>query len=102
MAAVDVPAAEPNDLSLWRNHLYAEHVIRGQAVLQAVHAAGVFRDVAPYRARDLTRRIRRVVETAVRDRVTDGEIRHAALRNHAAVRIVDIEDPIELAHRDDD
>jgi hypothetical protein len=34
--------------------------------------------------------------------VADRKIRHAALRDHAAVVVVDVEDALELAHADDD
>ena len=55
-------AAEPHDLAVGQHDLEPEHVIRGDAVLQAVRPAGVLGDVAADRARLLARRIGRVVE----------------------------------------
>jgi hypothetical protein len=39
-------AAEPDDLAGHQHHFAAEHVVGGHAVLEAMHAAGVFGDVA--------------------------------------------------------
>src|SRR5690606_15079050 len=102
MTAVEMLAAEPDDVALGRHELDAEHVVRGEAVLQAVHSARVLGDVAPDRARDLARRIRRIVKTLIGHRMGDREICDAALRDDAAVRIVYVEYPVELAERDDD
>ena len=50
-----------------------------QAVLEAMHAAGVFGDVAADRARDLATRVRRVVEAVWRRRLGNRQIAHARL-----------------------
>ena len=71
VAAVEMLAAEPHDLALRRHELDAEHVVRREAVLQAMHAAGVLGDVAADRAGDLARRIGRVVEALAGDGVAD-------------------------------
>ena len=64
----------------------ASHVVDREAVLQAVRAARVLRDVAADRADLLARRIGRVVE-AVRDhRLGHLEVRHARLDDDRAGR----------------
>ena len=62
---VEMLAAEPDHLAVDQHHLDAEHVVGGQAVFQAMHAAGILRDVAADRAGDLRGRIGRVVEALV-------------------------------------
>ena len=62
---VQMLAAEADDLAGDQHHLDAEHVVGGQPVFQAMHAAGIFRDVAADRAGDLRRRVGRVEEAAV-------------------------------------
>ena len=54
-------AAEVHQLAVRQHRFDAEHVVHGEAVLQAVRAAGVLGDVAADRADDLARRIGRVV-----------------------------------------
>ena len=95
-------AAESHGLAVRRHDLEPEHVVRREPVFQTMHAARVLGDVAADRARDLARRIGRVVEPTVRDRVADREIRDARLRDDAAVRVVDLEDPVEFAETQDD
>ena len=61
------PAAQPDQLAVRRDDLRAGHVVGGEAVLEAVRAAGVLRDVAADRADLLAGRVGRVV-VAVRAR----------------------------------
>ena len=49
-------AADPQDFARHQHDLAAEHVVGGHAVFQAVHAAGILRDIAADRAGDLRRR----------------------------------------------
>ena len=49
----DVRAAEAHDGAVHQDHLDAEHVVGGQPILQAVHAARILGDVAADRAGDL-------------------------------------------------
>ena len=60
-------AAQVHELAVGQHRLDAEHVMHGEAVLQAVRAAGVLGDVAADRADLLARRIRRVVVAERRD-----------------------------------
>ena len=59
---IEMLAAEAHDLAVDQHHLDAEHVVGGEAVFQAMHAAGILGDVAADGAGDLARRIGRVVE----------------------------------------
>ena len=90
-------AADPQDLAGDQHEFAAEHVVGGHAVFQAVHAAGIFRDIAADRAGDLRRRIRRVIKSFVRDRLADGEIGDAGLDHGHAVVEIDLAHALELA-----
>jgi hypothetical protein len=76
---IEVLAAEPHHLAIHQHHLDAEHIVGGEAVFQAVHAAGIFRDIAADRAGDLRGRIGRVIEALLLDRGGDAEIGDAGL-----------------------
>ena len=101
-AVVEVLAAQANHLAVDQHHLETEDVVGGEPVFQAVHPARVLGDVAADGAGDLARRIGRVVEPARRDRIGDGKVGHAGLRDDAAVGVVDVEDAVELAEAQDD
>ena len=64
-------AAEVHELAVRQHGLDAEHVVHGEAVLQAVRAARVLGDVAADRAHLLARRIGRVVVAEGRDLLRD-------------------------------
>ena len=64
---VERGAADLHQLAVRQHRLDAEHVVHGEAVLQAVRAAGVLGDVAADRADLLARRIGRVVAAERRD-----------------------------------
>ena len=55
-------AAQADDLAVHQHQLDAQHVVGGQAVFQAMHAAGIFRHIAADGAGDLAGGIRRVIE----------------------------------------
>ena len=90
-------AADAQDLARHQHDLAAQHVVGGHAVFQAMHAAGIFRDIAADRAGDLRRRIGRIVEAGMRHRLADGEIGDAGLGHHHAVVEIDLADALELA-----
>jgi hypothetical protein len=54
---VEMLAAKPHHLAIDQHHFDAEHIVGGEAVFQAMHAAGIFRDVAADRTGDLRRRV---------------------------------------------
>ena len=97
-AGVEMLAAEPEHLAGHQHHFEAEDVVGGHAVFQAMHAAGILRDVAADGAGDLRRGVGRVVEGLVLDRLADGEIGDARLDHGDAVGEVDLADAVELAH----
>jgi hypothetical protein len=91
-------AAEPDHLARHRHHLEPKHVVRGEAVFEAMHAARVFGDVAADRAGDLRRRIRRVVEARMLHGLGDAEIGDPRLHARTAIGEIDIEHFVELRH----
>ena len=95
-------AAQPDDFAVHQHHLDAEQVVGGEPVLQAVHAAGVLRDVATDRAGDLRAGIGGVIEAFVLDRLGDAEVGDPRLHAGAAVGVVDLENAVELAHGQQD
>ena len=100
--AVERVAAELDDLAGDEHAAHAAHVVHGEAVLEAVHAARVLGDVAADRAGDLRRRIRRVVEAVRRGGLGDREVAHARLHDRGARQRIDREDPPELRERQHD
>ncbi|MGY3288529.1 hypothetical protein ACVWWP_001596 [Bradyrhizobium sp. LM3.6] len=90
-------AADAQDLAAHQHDLAAEHVVGGHAVFQAVHAAGILRDIAADRAGDLRGRIRRVVEPGMGDGLADREVGDAGFGDDGAVVEIDLADALELA-----
>ena len=99
---IEMLAAEPQDLAGDQHHLAAEHIICGQPVFEAVHAAGILRHIAPDRAGDLRGRIGRVIESLVLHRLGDGEIGDAGLHHGDAVGEVHLADALEFSHAEED
>ena len=62
---IEMLAADAQDLAGDQDDLDAEHVVRGHAVFQAMHAAGILRDIAADGAGDLRRRVGRVIKAAM-------------------------------------
>ena len=90
-------AADPDDFACDQHDFAAQHVIGGHAVFQAMHAAGVLRDIAADRTGDLRRRVGRIIESGMRHGLADGEIGDARLGHHHAVVEIDLADALELA-----
>ncbi|MHC2750920.1 hypothetical protein ACVIWV_006374 [Bradyrhizobium diazoefficiens] len=90
-------AADPQDLAAHQHDLATQHVVGGHAVFEAVHAAGILRDIAADRAGDLRGRIGRVIEAGMRDRLADGQIGDTGLGDDDAVVEIDLADALELA-----
>ena len=97
---IEMLAAEPDDLAIHQDHLDAEHIVGGQPIFQAVHAARIFRDIAADRAGDLRRRIGRIVKAVALDGLGDAEIGDARLRHHHPVHQIDFEDGVEAAQHE--
>ena len=95
---IEMLAADADHFAGDQHDLAAEHVVGGHAVFQAVHAAGILRDVAADGAGDLRGGIGRVVEAFVRDGLADREVRDARLDHRDAVFKIDLADAVEFAH----
>ncbi len=92
-------AAELDDLALDRDRAHPQHIVQGEAVFQAVHAARVLGDVAADRAGDLRGRIGRVEKPAGRSRLRDREIGDAGLHARRARHRVEREDAPHFRER---
>ena len=77
--------ADVHELAVGQDGLDAKHVMHGEAVLEAMRAAGVFGDVPADRADLLTRRIGRVVVAEGRNLFRDLEIGDAGFDGDPAV-----------------
>ncbi len=89
-------AAQGEALAGDGDHLELEDVVHRQAVLEAVHAAGVFRHVAADGAGDLGGGVRGIVQPVGGRRLGHGQVAHAGLDPGRAVARVDVEDRLEL------
>ncbi|CAM2144652.1 hypothetical protein PT2222_160115 [Paraburkholderia tropica] len=99
---VERERAKLHDLAVHRDRAHAQHVMHGEAVLEAVHAARVFGNIAADRAGDLRRRIGRVIETVRRGRLGNGQIAHARLYGGRACVRIDFENALEARERKHD
>ena len=95
-------AADLDHRAVDQHHRDAEEVVGGDAVFQAMRAAGVHGDVAGDGAGELARRIGRVEEARMRDRLGDGEVGDAGLHARGAVVEIDVEDAVHLGDAEDD
>ena len=87
-------SAELDDFALRRDELRADHVIGGEAVLQAVRPAGVLGQVAADRAHLLARRVGRIVVAVRCHRPGDLEVGHPRFHGHAPVGDIDVDHPV--------
>ena len=95
---VEMLAAETQHFAGYQHDLAAQYIVGGHSVFEAMHAAGIFRDIAADRAGDLRGRIGRVVKTRIRHGIADREIGDARLDHSDAVIEIDFTDSIELGH----
>ncbi|MNL29431.1 hypothetical protein D3C87_1511120 [compost metagenome] len=75
-----------------------EHVVHGQAVLEAVHATGIFSDVAADGAGDLRGWVRRVIQAEGCRRLGDRQIAYTGLNPRSTGGRVDVQDVVEARH----
>ena len=92
---IEARAADIDDVAVHQHHADAEHVVGGDAVFQAMSAAGIGRDIAADGASDLARRVGRVKEAVARDRIGNAGIGDAGLDARHAACEIDVE---HLAH----
>ena len=64
---IEIVAADIDDLAVHQHDADAEHVVDGDAVFQAMGAAGIGGDIAAEGAGELARRVRRIEEALRRD-----------------------------------
>ena len=102
VVAVDRLAAECEQLAVGQDDLRAGDVVDREAVLEAVRAAGVLRDVAADGADLLARRVGGVEVALGGDGAGHVEVRDARLDDHALALEVDLEDPAHPRDGDDD
>ena len=91
--AVGSEAAELDARAVHRVAAKPEHVVEGEPVLEAMHAAGVLCDIAADRAGDLRGRIGRVIQSEACGGFGDLEVRHPGLEAGDAIDRVDLEHP---------
>ncbi len=97
-ARLVVAAAEADHVAVQRDEFDGEDIVAGHAVFQAMHAAGIFRDIAADRTGDLAGGVGGVIEAVGIDRAADGQICHTRLDAGLAVGQIDLEDAVEAAH----
>ena len=102
IAGVEVLAAKPDDLAIHQHHFDAEDVVCGKPIFQAMHPAGILRDIAADRAGDLARRVWSIVEAGVFDGFADCEVGDTGLNDGTPILVVDFENAIELGHAEED
>ena len=91
--------AELDHLAGHGHAAHAQHVVHGQAVLEAMHAARVLGDIAADGAGDLRAGVGRIVEAVGRGRLGDGEVAHAGLHHGEARHRVEMHDLLHLGQR---
>ncbi|MNP10469.1 hypothetical protein D3C76_1026220 [compost metagenome] len=95
---VEGVGAQAQMLAIDREDVDLEHVVHGQAVLQAMHATGIFRDVAADGTGNLRGRIRRVIQAERCRRLGNRQIAHARLNPRGTGGGVDAQDVVEARH----
>ena len=85
-----------------QHQLNAQQIGAGGAIFQAMHPAGIFRDIAADRAGNLAGRIGRVVKALVGNGLGDGEIGDTRLHHGAAIVVIHAQDAVEARHAQHD
>ncbi len=92
-------AAEFHHLALDGAGAHAQHIVHGESVLEAVHAARVLGHVAADGAGDLRGRVGGVVQAVGRGRLGNGQIAHTRLHARRTRHRVEREDALHLRQR---
>ena len=95
-------AAQFDDVAVDGGDPHAQHVVHGQAVFEAVHAARIFGHVAADGAGDLRGRVGRVIQAERCGRFRNGQVAHARLDHRGARVLVDAHDAVHARGGDDD
>ncbi len=97
-----VRRAEPDELARGKDDFAAEHMRRGEAVLETVCAAGVFGEIAADGADDLRGGVGRVEEASAANELCDLRVGDARLDRDERVFEVDGGDAVHAREADDD
>ena len=100
--SIEIGAADVDDLAIHHDHADTEQVVHGDAIFEAMGAAGIGGDVATHRAGDLARRIGCVEEALAGCRLRDGDIGDAGLDAGHAVGGIDRKDLPHARQTDND
>ena len=99
---IKMRAAQLHHRAIDEDEFGAEDVVGGDAVFQAMRAAGVHGDVAGDGAGELARRVRGIEEAAARDGAGDGDVGDPGLDGGDAVFVIDRKDAVHARQADDD
>src|SRR5690606_17457278 len=88
-------AAQRHRFSAYSLRFDLKHIVYSQAVLQTVHAPGIFRDIPTDGTGNLRRRIRGVIETVRRSCLGDSKIPYPRLYPRIASGRVDFKNFVE-------
>lgn len=95
-------AAELDHRSVDQHHPDAEQIVGGDAIFQAVGAAGIHADIAADRAGELRARIWCIEKPVRGDAFRDVQIGDAGLNHGDAVRQIDFKDAVHLRQAEHD
>jgi len=101
-AGIEMPPAQPHDLSVHQHQFDTQHIVGGQPVFEAVHPARILRDIAADRAGDLAGGVGRIIEATALHRLRDRQIGDARLDHGDAVFMVHFKNALELAEPEQD
>ncbi len=91
-------ASQTDGLATHQHDLKTKNIVGRETILQAMHPAGVFRDIAADGASDLRRWVGRVIKSPRLDGPGNGKILHAGLNARATVFVIDLQNAIKLRH----
>ena len=102
VSIIECFSAEMDERAIGKDDFQAEDMRCGKAVLQAMCAAGIFRDVSANAADRLRGRIGGVEIISRRNASGDVKIDDPRFDDHAGVREIDFQDTIHSRQADDD
>ena len=87
-------AAQPQHRAIHQHQFHPQQIGAGGAIFQAMHPAGIFRDITADRTGNLARRIGRVVKALVGNCLGDGQIGDTRLHHGAAIAVIHAQDAV--------
>src|SRR5262245_42058115 len=97
-SGIEMFAPQAQHLACHQYDLTAENIVRGHAVFQAMHAAGIFRDIATNGTGDLRGWIGGIIKAGVSHGAAHREIGDTGFYDCDAVFEVDLTNPVEFSH----